>query len=111
MGDSMKKRGILKKILIVLLVIVIIGLGYLSYRAINNKVSNTFYYVVFDSNGGSRVETITVKLNEPAKKPKDPERKGYKFKYWTLDNVEYDFNTKVRNNLILVAKWEEDNKK
>ena len=106
----MKKRLSNKQALAILLTIIVVISGYIAYGLINEQVSNTFYYVVFDSNGGSRVNTITVKLNEPAEKPEDLKREGYKFKYWTLNNVEYDFNTKVRSNLILVAAWEENKK-
>lgn len=107
----MKKRISTKQALAVLLTVIVIIAGYLAYKVINEKVSNTFYYVVFDSNGGSRVNTTIVKINEAAEKPEDPKREGYKFKYWTLDNVEYDFSTKVRSNIKLVAFWEADTKK
>ncbi len=106
----MKKRISKKQVLAILLTIIAVISGYIAYTLINDKVSNTIYYVVFDSNGGSRVNTITVKLNEAAEKPEDPKKEGYKFKYWTLNKTKYDFNTKVRSNLILVAEWEKNKK-
>ena len=108
----MKKRISNKQALAVLLTVIIaIGI-YIVYGLVNEKVDNTFYYVVFDSDGGTRVPTATVKINEVAIKPDDPTKEGYNFKYWTLNRVEYDFNTKVRNNITLVAIWEkaEENK-
>lgn len=33
--------------------------------------------------------------------------KEYEFKYWTLNGSEYNFNTPVKSNLTLTAKWEE----
>jgi len=72
----------------------------------NQKIDEAYFYVVFDSNGGTRVYSEKVKINERLKKPEDPTREGYKFKYWTLNSKEYDFNTKVRSNITLVAIWE-----
>ena len=105
------KKIVFKRILKVALVILALVVCYFAYTLVNNRVSNTFYYVVFDSDGGSRVDTATVQLDTPVTKPDDPTKEGYKFKYWTLNNVEYDFNTKVRNNVTLIAIWEVDDKK
>ena len=110
-GDIMQKRISAKQALGVLLTVILIISGYLVYTVMNDKISNTFYYVVFDSDGGSRVNSTTVKLNDKIEKPEDPTKDGYKFKYWALNNVEYDFNTKVRRNVKLVAIWEVDSKK
>ena len=104
----MNKRIGVKKTLTVVSIVIILIIGYIVYNTMNAKINETVYYVKFDSNGGSRVNTLTVKLNEVATKPEDPERKNYKFKYWALNNVEYNFDTKVRNNINLVAIWEKD---
>ena len=63
------------------------------------------YTVKFDSNGGSAVESVTVKENETVTKPKDPTREGYEFAGWYLDNKEYDFSTKVTKDITLKAHW------
>ena len=102
----MKKIFNKKNILIFLIVLVIIILFYFAYRSMNQKINEAYFYVVFDSDGGSRIPTEKVKINELAIAPEAPTKKGYKFKYWTLDKVEYDFNTKVRNNMTLIAVWE-----
>ena len=104
----MNKRIGVKKTLTVVSIVIILIIGYIVYNTMNTKINETVYYVKFDSNGGSRVNTLTVKLNEVATKPEDPERKNYKFKYWALNNVEYNFDTKVRNNINLVAIWEKE---
>ena len=104
----MNKRIGVKKTLTVVSIVIILIIGYIVYNTMNTKINEIVYYVKFDSNGGSRVNTLTVKLNEVATKPEDPERKNYKFKYWALNNVEYNFDTKVRNNINLVAIWEKD---
>ena len=104
----MKKQVSAKQALAVLLTVIVIIGGYVAYTLINDKISNTFYYIVFDSDGGSRVDSIKVRFNDVASKPEDPVKDGYKFKYWALNNVEYDFNLKVNGNVRLVAIWEED---
>lgn len=107
----MNKRISSKQALSVLLTVIIVILGYVVYTAMNEKVSNTFYYVVFETDGGTNIPTTTVKINEKAIKPEEPKKEGYKFKYWALNNMEYNFNAKVRSNITLVAVWEKDNKK
>ena len=95
-----------KNILIFLIVLVLGVVFYFTYSLMNEKISETYFYVLFDSNGGSRVNSEKVIINETAVMPEPPTKKGYAFKYWTLDNKEYDFNTKVRSNITLVALWE-----
>ncbi len=65
--------------------------------------------VTFNSNGGTKVSTKTVKINEKVSKPKDPTRSGYTFKGWNLDGKTYNFNNKVTKNITLTAVWEKKN--
>ena len=70
------------------------------------KASHT---VTFDSNGGSAVKAQTVKNGAKASKPASPTKSGYTFKGWYSDKSltkAYDFNSTVRSNLTLYAKWE-----
>ena len=62
------------------------------------------YSVYFDSNGGSKVASGTVKGGKVAK-PEDPTRKGYKFLGWYLEDKAYDFSSEVKDNMTLKAKW------
>ena len=75
-----------------------------------NQDSNqcgVYYIVAFDSNYGSFVEPLDVKEGELVTKPIDPIKENFRFLYWTLNNVEYDFNTPVTSNITLVAEWEQ----
>ena len=63
--------------------------------------------VVFDSCGGTAVETVTVKNKGTVQKPADPTREGYTFEYWTLDGGKFDFSTKITKDITLVAVWKE----
>ncbi len=68
-----------------------------------NKVKE--YQVIFNSNGGSIVESQTVKENDLVTKPDDPERDGYTFGEWQLNDKKYDFKTKVTSDITLKATW------
>ena len=63
------------------------------------------YSVFFDSNGGSKVASGTVKGGKIAK-PEDPTKSGYKFLGWYLEDKAYDFNSEVKENMTLKAKWQ-----
>ena len=67
------------------------------------------YTVTFDSNGGSAVKAQTVKNGAKASKPADPAKSGYAFKGWYSDKSltkAFNFNSTVKSNLTLYAKWE-----
>lgn len=71
---------------------------------INNKKTIT-YNIIFDTDGGSLVETQIVKKNEQVKKPSDPAKEGYTFLEWTYQEKTYDFSQGVISDLKLSAKW------
>ena len=67
------------------------------------------YSVAFNSNGGTAVKTQTVKGGAKASKPSNPTKMGCTFKGWFSDKgltKAYDFNSVVKGNLTLYAKWE-----
>ena len=67
------------------------------------------YTVTFDSNGGSAVKAQTVRNGAKASKPADPAKSGYAFKGWYSDKSltkAFNFNSTVKSNLTLYAKWE-----
>lgn len=68
------------------------------------------YTVTFNSNGGSTVKSQTVTEGDKASKPSNPTRSGYTFAGWTLNGSAYDFNSVVKSNITLVAKWNENSK-
>lgn len=72
------------------------------------KDAKTFV-VTFDSDGGSSVGSVEVSQNETVTKPQNPSKIGYTFLGWYLNNVEYDFSSKVTDNITLTAKWSIDN--
>ena len=57
---------------------------------------------------GSDVLSFTVKDGETVRKPKNPVKKGFTFKGWTLDGATYGFNEAVRKDIVLKAQWEKE---
>ena len=67
------------------------------------------FTVTFDSNGGSDVDSQTVKNGEKAVEPENPTRSGYRFAGWFSDEDlenEYDFDTPVTSDITLYADWD-----
>ena len=69
--------------------------------------ATTSYEVIFDSDGGSAVDTKIVKYGEKAVKPEDPTMKGYNFLGWfDKDGNPFDFDTEITHKTELTAQWE-----
>ena len=100
----MSKRNIIIILLTCLFAISIISLSVYSY--LNKK-----FTVYFDSTGGTNIQSQIVKRNGTVQEPTQPERSGYTFLGWyyisDIDK-EFDFNTRISNNTILIAKWKKN---
>ena len=69
--------------------------------------ATTSYEVIFDSDGGSAVDTKIVKYGEKAVKPEDPTMKGYNFLGWfDKDGNPFNFDTEITHKTELTAQWE-----
>ncbi len=81
------------------------NLQYIDYTAVKE-----IYTVTFDTDGGDKIDSVTVYDGEIVSRPQtDPTREGYVFKGWYKDgdSTEYDFGTPVTENITLKAKWSE----
>ena len=58
---------------------------------------------------GSDVLSFAVQDGETVRKPKNPVKKGFTFKGWTLDGAPYGFTEAVRRDIVLKAQWEKEN--
>lgn len=67
---------------------------------------NSELTVEFDSNGGSKLDSVSVAEGEPVKAPADPTREGYTFKGWFYNDTEWNFENPVTEDMVLVAQWE-----
>lgn len=72
------------------------------------KVVLDEFEITIDPKNGEEVKQIKVLENEKLEKPEDPKYKGYIFKGWIVDGVEYDFDKEVTESFILVASWEKE---
>jgi len=67
------------------------------------------YTVMFETNGGNSLSKQTVNKNATIKEPDLPQKDGYNFGGWFIDEeltTRFDFQTKVTKNITLYAKWE-----
>lgn len=65
--------------------------------------------VTFNSNGGSKIESQILDINQKVTEPSAPVLSGYIFKGWYTDNStanKYDLNTRVIEDMTLYAQWE-----
>ncbi len=65
------------------------------------------YKVVFDTNGGSSVDSQEVEDGFKVIKPRDVQKEGYGLVEWQLDGNTYDFNTLVKGAITLKAVWKQ----
>ena len=61
--------------------------------------------ISFDSNGGSIINAVEIKKGSTVNKPSDPTKEGYIFLGWYLNENLFDFNTSLKENTTLIAKW------
>lgn len=79
---------------------------------INNGSCTRKHTIIFESNGGSSVENQVVMDENVAVKPKDPVKTCYDFGGWYTDSNlthYYNFNTPVVKDIVLYAKWINNN--
>jgi uncharacterized repeat protein (TIGR02543 family)/LPXTG-motif cell wall-anchored protein len=66
------------------------------------------YTVTFNSNGGTSVSPISTYYKTTIIKPKDPIKEGFDFLGWYDGETLFDFNTPIKNDITLGAKWSHD---
>ena len=81
------------------------------YSSGNGSSITPWNKVTFNSQGGSKVNSINVNRNNPISEPEAPVKEGYVFGGWYTDadcTEAYDFDTRVTKNITLYAKWTEE---
>lgn len=67
---------------------------------------DTYYTVIYDSNGGTAVARVQVQNGKRAIEPEAPTKDGYVFEGWYLIDEKWNFIADlVTENITLVAKW------
>ncbi|MBB5219718.1 putative repeat protein (TIGR02543 family) [Treponema rectale] len=96
---------------------VVLALGFASCKA-DTDDGSTFYTVTFNSMGGTEVSSQSIESGNKATKPVDPTKtetatEGFVFAGWytstdrgtTLSETAFDFNTAIKGDITLYAKW------
>lgn len=63
------------------------------------------YTVSFETGTSEAILTKYVSKNSKVSEPITPEKEGYVFIEWQLNGEKYDFNSNVKEDTILSAKW------
>lgn len=79
--------------------------GYVTSKVKKTTVPANNVSLIFNSNGGTKVSMQYIKIGSTAIRPSNPTRTGYTFLGWFYNNKEYNFNSAVNTNIILLAKW------
>lgn len=64
------------------------------------------YTITFNSDGGNKIASQTVKSGEKATEPTQPIKDGYDFLGWYDDDTVFNFDSPITKNTVLTAKWE-----
>ena len=89
-----------------ILLICILVITFFEVAPIIERQFVTRYFIVtFDTGTGNDFELL-VDEDKPVIKPEQPVREGYTFVGWYYKNDEYNFNTHIRKDITLKAKWE-----
>src|SRR5690554_5220801 len=95
----------MKKILIIFNLII---MSFLLIACVGDVVEKSRYTVTFDTKGGTFINAMLINEGDLIEKPADPIKDKHTFLYWTLNEIEYDFNLEVTTDLYLEAKWIEE---
>lgn len=66
----------------------------------------TTYQVTFQDEAGEIYTIIEVRKNKTVSAINQPIQSGYTFLYWEKDGIKFDFDTPIAQDIVLVAKFE-----
>lgn len=92
---------------IIFFIIIVFGV-FITLDMYNNfKENNNINQckVEFDSSGGNYIASQTFQCGKKIKNYLIPQKDGYIFDGWYLNDEKYDFDKIVLDNIILIAKW------
>ena len=93
----MDKKRIIVLLIIVFIFIVAITLSIFYYKG--------KYSVYFETGTNDVFLTKYVGKNKKINKPIEPTKEGYVFVEWQLNGEKYDFDTEIKKDTVLTAKW------
>ena len=75
----------------------------------SKEVPEGYHLVVFDTDGGSQVESQVVKHGEKVSKPEDPTKEWHIFLKWTYKGEDWSFlGYTVTEDMVLLANWKRE---
>ena len=108
-----KKFWLILGIIIILIVALILFLFFQDKEQSHNDkkqeetLSEEYITVSFDTDGGSNIDSVVIKIGETIKEPDIPKKDGYTFKGWYIEEEEFSFSKPITEEITLKAKWEE----
>lgn len=78
-----------------------------NYTVTVTKLVESTFVVSFNTNSDSIIPNQTILTGGIVIKPSDPTKEGFEFLGWYLNDELFDFNTIVKADLSLIAKWQE----
>ena len=102
--NFIKSHPVLSIIIGVVSVLLIGGSSVFAYAMYKN--SQNYCLVQFETSGGSPIESQKIKCGTIPKKPMDPTKKGFDFRYWKYGAQEYKFNESFETDTILEAVYD-----
>jgi uncharacterized repeat protein (TIGR02543 family) len=106
--DKKRNKTILLNSLIFVFCVVIIILYCLVPPAKKPEVAKLqTYQVVFDTDGGTIISSVSVEEGHSIEAPPTPTKEGYIFDGWVVDDVSYDFSQIISGDVVLKARWRE----
>ena len=99
-----------KSISLLLIALMMITVLFVSISCKEEPAAKTGYVITYDSQGGSKVDAVSVEPGDVSKAPKDPTRNNFVFLGWFEDaacTVSHDFAAAVNADITLYAKWQD----
>ena len=93
----------MKKIFLAILLVVALVICVSACKDVTEPEVN--YTITFDVDGGTTVDSQTIKAGEKATEPTAPTKEGHTFAGWYDGETAYDFATVVSANVTLKAHW------
>lgn len=109
-----KKFWLILGIIIILIVALILFLFFHDKEQSHNDkkqeetLSEEYITVSFDTDGGSNIDSVVIKIGETIKEPDIPTKDGYTFKGWYIEEEGFSFSKPITEEITLKAKWEEN---
>ena len=88
-------------------ILIFLGLLCIAFFFVKNIFIKSMHSIIFDTQGGSIINSIKVTEGERIEMPSNPVKENYVFLQWEYKNVPYDFSLPVNEDMTLKAVWGE----